>query len=266
MRKEENEIDLLELMAKIYKLLKRNKYIILVFVIIGLIVGIYKSIGSEAYYKTNMLAKSPLSNTEIIEQLQSLSELQQNNNNEPLSEELNITLEETKKIKFIEVGKTEEESHLIQIKLEVFNNNLIPKIKEGIIQYLETNPYIKRELKRRQEHYQEYLEKINEALEILREKENTKNLPQAAKEILVSGESESYSDQIIKLMNKKGSIEQTLLRNQPLIIVKDFHKPENPQKDIKFQIILYTIIGFILGIIVVFFITLLRKLENYKKQ
>ncbi len=264
MRKEENEIDLLELLAKIYFLFKRNKYIILAFIIIGVIVGIYKSTGSEAYYKTNMVAKSPLSEDEIIEQLQSLSELQQKNNPKLLSEELNLNLNEARKIKFLKVEKTEEKSNLIQIKLEVFTNNLIPKIKEGIIQYLNTNPYVKRELEDRQEHYEEYLEKITEALEILREKENKKDLPQEAKAILVS--EESYSGQIIRLMNKKGNIEENLRNNQPLIIIKDFNIPETPQKDIKFQIALYTIIGFILGIIVVFSITLLKKLENYKKE
>jgi hypothetical protein len=265
MRKEANEIDLLELMAKIYNLLRRNIYIILAFVILGLIAGIYKSTSSDPYYETRMIAKSPLSNTEVLNQLQALTELKKNKSYVLLSQELNITEEQAKKIKTLIAEKPEEEdSHLMQIKLEIFDNNLIPKIKQGIIHYLETNQYIKRELKNRQEHYEEYLDKITEALQILREQENKKNLPQAAKEILVSDE--SYSGQIIQLMNKKGNIESKLIRNQPLIIIKDFYEPQNPQKDISIQIAIYLGIGLILGIIVVFGITLIRKLETYRKN
>jgi hypothetical protein len=261
MRKEENEIDLLELMAKIYRLLKRNKYIILAFFLLGLVAGIYKSTSSEAYYETKMIAKSPLSNTEVLNQLQALNELQKNQSYTLLSKELNITEGQAKKIKSLIAENTEEDSHLMQVKLEVYDNNLIPKIKEGIIHYLETNSYIKRELKNRMDHYQEYLERISEALEILREKEDKKNITQASKEILVSDE--TYSGQIIQLMNKKGNIESNLIQNQPLIVIKDFYKPQNPQKDISIQLALYIGVGLILGIIVVFSITLIRKLERY---
>jgi hypothetical protein len=95
----------------------------------------------------------------------------------------------------------------------------------------------------------------------LREKEDKKNITQASKEILVSDE--TYSGQIIQLMNKKGNIESNLIQNQPLIVIKDFYKPQNPQKDISIQLALYIGVGLILGIIVVFSITLIRKLERY---
>lgn len=264
MKNESNEIDLLELLAKIYFLFKRNKYIILTFVLLGIIVGLYKSFQSDPYFQTKMLIKTSLENEMVQGQLQTLSELKENGNNNILAQELGITKEEAEEIKTFSVEEVEESS-LLRINLEVFDNELITKIKEGIINYSETNEYIQQELKNKQDHYTQYLKEISDALELLRKEEKRQISAQSSMEIILSGD--SYANQITKLMDKKENIETKKNQIQkPLIIVKDFYKPDKPKVATSLKIILHAVVGLFLGIIAVFGVFLIKKLEKYQKQ
>jgi hypothetical protein len=67
-------------------------------------------------------------------------------------------------------------------------------------------------------------------------------------------------------MDKKGDIEINLLKNKPFIVIKDFYIPQKPKRDTSKRMVLFTFLGLILGIIVVFVIALIKKLENYQKS
>ena len=266
MKKESNEIDLLELLAKIYFLFKRNKYIILAFAVIGIITGIYKASKTESYYQTEMIVKTALEPEVVYNQLQILSDFRSSNNIALLAEELNITKGNAQQIKSIKIEEIEEieESSLIKIVLEAHSTNIIPKIKRGIVNYTKSNKYLNEQLQTKQKHYKQYLNEISEALEILRKKENKKNGSENPNEIII-GE-EGYAGQIIQLMDKKEKVETNLSQNKPLNIIKNFHIPENKRRDTTINIALYFAIGLFLGILVVIGLFLIRKFESFNKN
>lgn len=263
MKNESNEIDLLELLAKVYFLFKRNKYIILAFAILGVIVSIYKSSKSEPYYQTEMTAKTPLESEVVKNQLEVLTNHQKNQNINLLAQELDIKKEDAKQIKSITVEEVEETS-LMRISLKVLDTNLIHRIQEGIINFSETNKFLREQLKSKHRHYEQYLNKISEALELLRKQENKKITPQSQEKISI--EEGNYARQIIQLMDKKEQVEENLIENKPLIIVNGFHIPEKAQTDTTTQFILYTVIGLFLGIVFVVVKFLIVKIEHYKKN
>ena len=275
MKKASNEIDLLELLAKIYFLFKRNKYIILTFAVIGLTLGILKSSKTEAYYQTEMITKTSVEPDAVYNRLQTLSDFRSNNNVALLAEELNIAKEDATQIKRIEVEKVEEreekeekeerENFLLRITLEVHNNKIIPKISKGLINYTQSNDFLNQQLKNKQKHFELYLNKISEALKIIQRKEKQKINSEKYSESILLGE-ESYASQIIQLMDKKEKIEKSLSQNKPLNIIKDFHIPENKQRDTTIKIPLYFAIGLFAGIVIVICLSLIKKFESLRKN
>mgnify|MGYP006282409731 CR=1 FL=1 len=258
-----NEIDLLELLAKIYFVFKRNKFIIIGFTALGLIYGIYSSTKGEPYYSTEMISRLNLSNDLIINKLKTLEKLNKNRNYLVLSEQLNLPNDQIRKIKSIAIEEIEETS-LINVKLKIHDKELINDVKNGILNFLENNDYIQKELKLEQEHNEQFLERITEALEVLKEKENQKINHKMSEGVFLSDE--SYSDQLIKLMDKRESVEKRLMLNEPLTILNDFYVPDQTQRDTTTKILLFAGIGLFLGLLVVVVLFLIRKLEHYSKK
>jgi len=268
MKKASNEIDLIELLAKIYFLFKRNKYIILTFAVIGIILGILKSSKTEAYFQTEMIVKTSIEPDAVYNQLQTLSDFRNSNNLALLAEELNIAKEEATQIKRIEIEKIEKnkekENFLLKIILEVHNTKIIPKIRKGLINFTQSNEFLSQQLKNKQKHFEQYLHEISEALEIIQRKEKQKINSDKFNESII-GE-ESYASQIIQLMDKKETIEKNLSQNKPLNIIKDFHNPENKKRDTTIKITLYFAIGLLAGIVVVVCLSLIKKFESLRKN
>jgi len=272
MTKQSNEIDIIDLIGRFYFTLKRNKYILLIFLFLGLSTGIYFSTKTKPYYETEMVAKSPLESKVIINQLSTLNDLINEKNYSFLAKELKVKEHQAKQIKALSINQVEEKTNkkeidkttFLRIHLEIYDNDLISKVKKGIFDFSRTNSYIQKELESREKHYKEYLKRVNEALTILRKKEAKKTEDQSSNHILLSDE--SYSSQIIQLMDKKEQIEKKMIENKSLVVIKDFYKQENAREDVSLRIVFYTLVGILLGIIVVFFMALIKKLERQQSR
>ena len=271
MKKASNEIDLLELLAKIYFLFKRNKYIILIFAVIGIIIGILKSSKTEVYFQTEMIVKTAIEPNAVYNQLQTLSDFSSSNNSALLAEELNIAKEDARQIKHIEIEKIEEieeieenENFLLKITLEVHNTKIIPRIRKGLINFTQSNDFLNQQLKNKQKHFEQYLNEISEALKIIQSKEQQKINSDKFNESIIGDE--SYASQIIQLMDKKEKIEKKLSQNKPLNIIKDFHIPENKKRDTTTKVALYFAIGIFAGIVIVICLALIKKFESLRKN
>ena len=275
MTQQSKEIDFIDLIGRFYFTLKRNKYILLIFLVLGVSAGIYFSTKTKPYYETEMVVKSPLESKVITNQLNTLSDLKNKKNYGFLAKELNLKEHQAKQIKALSINHIEEKKNkeeiekpykttFIRIHLEIYDNDLISKVKKGIFDFSRANSFIQNALESREEHYKEYLERINEALTILREKEAKKTAHQSSKHILLSDE--SYSSQIIQLMDKKEQIKTKMIENKALVVIKDFYKQEKSKEEVSLRIIFYTLVGIILGIIVVFFIELIKKLERQQTK
>ena len=157
------EINIRQIFSEFVHFNKRNKNLIFVFILLGVISVILFQNLKPAYYETKAICMSGISEYERLEQLEELSQrtavdlinyLQINVSNKDygqLSELLEISKEMAEKIKSIEAEQLYQQDmnekyyalNKFEISLSVFDNTIIDDVQKGLINYFNTNDFIK---------------------------------------------------------------------------------------------------------------------------
>jgi len=250
----------------------RNGKLILLFVFIGVTLVVLFQKLKPAYYDTQAICMSGISEYERLEQLEELSQrtavdlvnyLQINISNKDyneLSALLNVTKDIASKIKFIEAEQLYQQDmnekfyalNKFEIKLSVFDNTTIDDIQEGLIFYFNNNNFIK-------EYHKMYLSS-NERLkdDILNEMnvlsrmriEGAKNNLDLSSVNIISGKDDkTISNQLISLAQLKEEITTNQLLLKPLFFVQDFAKTNKTERDLLLWIFVGGILSFLIGLL-----------------
>ena len=240
----------------------RNKSLIIVFILFGIVSVVLFQNLKPSYYETKAICMSGISEYERLEQLEELSQrtavdlinhLQINVANKDfnqLSALLNIRKEFTEKIKNIEAEQLYQQDmnekyyalNKFEVRLTVFDNKVIDDIQKGMVYYFNNNKFIK-------DYHNMYmasnLNLINEIeaemdnLSTMR-KEGAKNSLDLSSVNIISGKDDkTLSNQIISLAQLKEKTKTNNLLLQPLSFVQDFAKTNKTERDL----LLWTILG-----------------------
>ena len=157
------EINIRQIFSEFVHFNKRNKSLIFVFILAGIVSVILFQNLKPAYYETKAICMSGISEYERLEQLEELSQrtavdlinyLQINIANKDygqLSELLSIDKDMTEKIKHIEAEQLYQQDmnekyyalNKFEISLSVFDNTIIDDVQKGLINYFNNNSFIK---------------------------------------------------------------------------------------------------------------------------
>ena len=240
----------------------RNKSLIIVFILFGIVSVILFQNLKPSYYETKAICMSGISEYERLEQLEELSQrtavdlinhLQINVANKDfnqLSELLNIKKDFTEKIKNIEAEQLYQQDmnekyyalNKFEVRLTVFDNTIIDDIQKGMVYYFNNNTFIK-------DYHRMYMSSnLNLINEIDAEMDNlstmriegAKNSLDLSSVNIISGKDDkTLSNQIISLAQLKEKTKTNNLLLQPLSFVQDFAKTNKTERDL----LLWSILG-----------------------
>jgi hypothetical protein len=269
------EINIRQIFSEFVHFNKRNKNLIFVFVLIGIVSVILFQNLKPAYYETKAICMSGISEYERLEQLEELSQrtavdlinyLQINVSNKDhgqLSELLGISKEMTEKIKSIEAEQLYQQDmnekyyalNKFEISLSVFDNTIIDDVQKGLINYFNSNDFIKQYHKMYIDANNRLINEIDKEIDLLAEMRiiGSKNGLDLSSINIISGKEEkSISNQIISLAQLKEDINTNISLLKPLFFVQDFAKTNKTERDILLWSILGGFISYLFSLIIAF--------------
>ncbi|MEQ8423616.1 MAG: Wzz/FepE/Etk N-terminal domain-containing protein [Cyclobacteriaceae bacterium] len=176
-RSNNDEIDLVELLVKIVLLIKRNLVQIIVFFVVGTGLGYgYASLAPKVYESKMMLSSDILTESYSEKIFESLQNLIKEKNYTELEAKIGISKEEAESLSKLEIESAlkdkpqkEDEKRFFLITAELTDQNLLSKLQNGLIQFLQQNDYVKVRVEQRKKYYQEIIEKTDIELKSLEE-------------------------------------------------------------------------------------------------
>ena len=269
------EINIRQIFSEFVHFNKRHKNLIFVFILLGIISVILFQNLKPAYYETKAICMSGISEYERLEQLEELSQrtavdlinyLQINISNKDygqLSELLGISKEMTEKIKSIEAEQLYQQDmnekyyalNKFEISLSVFDNTIIDDVQKGLINYFNTNDFIKQYHKMYIDGNNRLIDEIDKEIDLLSEMRliGSKNGLDLSSVNIISGKEEkTISNQIISLAQLKEDINTNISLLKPLFFVQDFAKTNKTERDILLWSILGAFVSYLFSLIIAF--------------
>ena len=269
------EINIRQIFSEFVHFNKRNKSLIFVFILIGIVSVILFQNLKPAYYETKAICMSGISEYERLEQLEELSQrtavdlinyLQINIANKDygqLSELLSIDKDMTEKIKHIEAEQLYQQDmnekyyalNKFEISLSVFDNTIIDDVQKGLINYFNNNSFIKQYHKMYIDGNNRLINEIDKEINVLSEMriQGAKNSLDLSSVNIISGkEDKTISNQIISLVQLKEDAITNISLLKPLFFVQDFAKTNKTERDIMLWSLLGGFISYLFSLIISF--------------
>ena len=270
---EEDEIDLYELWLTLKKRWKVVFFSTLLFVIASIIYLIM----AKPVYESKVVFKLPykiigeskiinlISSKESIEYTKYLENLLKEKKYETLAKLLSISTAEAKNISSIDVSSDRRDKSLLFVSIDVYSPEILTKISNGLLNYLNHNKYLLKKLKIEKELLKSQIKNISSKLGEL---ENLRNilLNEIKKgEVKDLGFNPTEIDtSIINLKNRLKELKSTLENLKGFEISVPPFEPDKPAKPKKGLILAVSIVsGLFLGIFLAFFV---EWVENVKKR
>lgn len=280
----DKELSLEKLFSDIILFFIRNKYLITSITIAGILSVILFQKLKPAFFKTNAIATSGIAAYERFEDddilnqrtaINMINNLQldvRKEDYDALSKKLNISLEESSGIKYIEAEQIfredkDEKKHntpKFQIDLLVRDNTLIPIVQDGLISYFNNNDYIKTYQRIYNETNNDIINSINEEIKELRSLRNTQNstIDFSTHTILSSRDEMDIQNQIVDLKHKKSIIITNNEMLKPITFVEDFSLTTIEEREVIVWGSAIGFLSFILSIIISIILELKQKAIN----
>ena len=269
------EINIKQIFSEFVHFNKRNKSLIFVFILIGIVSVILFQNLKPAYYETKAICMSGISEYERLEQLEELSQrtavdlinyLQINIANKDygqLSKLLAIDKDMTEKIKHIEAEQLYQQDmnekyyalNKFEISLSVFDNTIIDDVQKGLINYFNNNNFIKEYHKMYLDGNNRLINEIDKEINVLSEMriQGAKNSLDLSSVNIISGkEDKTISNQIISLVQLKEDATTNISLLKPLFFVQDFAKTNKTERDIMLWSLLGGFISYFFSLIISF--------------
>jgi hypothetical protein len=228
-----------------------------------------------------------MNNTTIINSLNILNDLFKNKSYEGITNTLGLSIDQAKKIKsinayfgidlnkdnvidFVDYNNTYNPKDTSQnrildifyLQIKVFDESVFPDLREGIKNYVNTNPYILHNNEVRKEQIKQLIKEYSyetkklDSLQKVQYFEIPKIQKSGNSQILVLNEKESklYHNEIINLINRKLELEKELEINpEPITIIQDFTQLSNANNNMlsymKYWVPIFSLLGFCLSLI-----------------
>lgn len=281
----------------IIKFFYKNAVIIGSFTLIGFIVGVGVYFNSKKEYSSEMIASSnSLPNDEMINYINILNELCKTKKYVGLGNYLDMDSSAASKIKSIQAlwaydlnsdglpdyvdyeGKHDlKYKDTIQtrlwdrfyVKAVVTDEHVFNKLNSGILNYINSNEYIKQNNEIRKKHQEEMIRDIDaeiiklDSLQKFEYFNQNKVLPQiGANQLVLFTEKETklYHGEIFALIEKKQTIETNLLvRKDPIVVIQNFTPLAKIENRLLKYLLKYGGVGLALG-------ALIMLIKQYRKK
>ena len=168
-----DEIDLGELLLKLFKIVNRNKLILIIFTALGMAGGLTRYYLKVPVYESSMMLRSDILTEAYSETLtDNLKRLIEERNDALLSEKLSITAEEASHLVDIKVESVEEantpvgavKNIIFLISVEITDNGILENLQAGIVNFLENNEFVKKRIDLRRKRFEALVSQVNKEI------------------------------------------------------------------------------------------------------
>jgi len=238
------EIDLIEIIVKIFNFFKKYLILFVIAIILGIVVGFFKSRKSSTTYKSSMLITSGIK-SDVYKQLSIEGEFENNNlipdligylnlqiqnaDYQNLANKLNLDVAEVSKIISISVDEKEFNEKLkasfsqnFLVTAEVVDNEIFKKLADAIKYYISNNLYVKNIGELQKKSAAELLDKLNVEIYKIDSIRNSIN-NQKNSNFIIYNLTENNSISAIQLYKSKMRILNNLELSEPVYIIEDFY-------------------------------------------
>lgn len=242
-----DEIDLLELLARIVISIKSNFKLILGAFLVGSLLGLaYYQFVPKSYESRMLISSEILTESYSKTIAEDLNKLIRERNIESLSSKLNITPKEALALGKLEVknaiekadGRKEEEKNYLTISCQTSDNSIWPSLQNGLISFLENNDYVKIRVEQKKKYFTQVIEKIDKELVDLNDlKSRIANgqVTQSSKDNLILFDPTTVNTKILDLNKEKINLQNQLEIVNSIQVVEGFtvfEKPISPKLSI----------------------------------
>lgn len=280
----DDEIDLLELLAKIVHIIRKRILLLPIFLIVGVALGVSGYFVFKPTFQTKMIASSPIiSYPTFAGIISTLNDFAEEGNYEELSNRLNLSLEDVKKIKGFEseniIGKTIDEINSVQnrdlekkeieqfiIAAKIADTNIVAKLQVGMINYILNNSYVKNTMEIEIQSLQNQIDKIITERKYVDEmKEEMTNLFKKGDIKDIYANPSTFYQQSVDLYQRQSKLEKELELVKKIQILEPFVIYKKPTSfNISKSVIAGFIGGLFLWIIFLVFLELNKAIKKVK--
>ena len=147
--KDSNEIDLLHLLIKILKAIRSNLWLIIIFFVIGCLLGFVYSKTARKVYESEMIISSTIltdAYSKVI--FENVNKYLGENSYGMLSKQFSIPEEVLRnvgslRIKNLSQTNENKERDRFMITADVFDTNILPQLQQGVVNFLHDNEFAK---------------------------------------------------------------------------------------------------------------------------
>lgn len=269
----EEEIDFTSLLRNIFLFLKRRFKILVIFFVLGLILGVAMYYFLPRTYKSRLIADSgTLPNADVINIIESWQNLVLKGDFQRLALTLNMDYAQASKIRGIEAFNTlkdnqplqsnEEKQNSFIIEIVVSDPNILTDFQGHLISALENNEFIKKRVAIKKENFLALKQKI------LGEITDLEGVKSSVQQLLKNGSSTAstfLSDpaninlQIVSLYERVLTIDASIRLLDDIQVIEPFtvsSKPDNP------KVVVCLGIGMALGIFAFFIYTFIQFIKQ----
>lgn len=272
--KENDEIDLTELLVRVKNVLFRNKITIISLTILGLLLGLLYYNLRPAVYQSEVVVRATILNESLLEVVnENLTQLLKENNYRALANKLNLPLEVAGYINKIEIEPTDEaadkklEFAFYVINVESFSNDHWNELEKGMLYYLSNNAFVKKRIDLKEKQYKGFISKLDaEINQIDSLKKGLYSSDNLGKDnVIMMNPGEVYTA-LLELVKERQKLEEELEFNHAVEVVEDFdayQRPVSPRP--VFSVAVGGLIGLALGLFIAFGRELNRYLNQYER-
>lgn len=171
-----DEIDVLGLLAKCVVSIRNNFKVLLLAFLLGTLAGTVFYMTFPKRYSSRLIIQSDILTEAFASSLfDDLDNLLQESNSQEASKKLGLTKDEASKIFSIEIESIKKErkeksgelANAFTVKVQVFDNSILPKLQQGIISFLSNSEYVKIREEQRRSYYEGMIAKVDKELRSL---------------------------------------------------------------------------------------------------
>jgi hypothetical protein len=290
MEKNKNEIDLIELLIKTYLIIRKYIIILIIPIVIGIVYTIIKSVSKTPIFSSYMIIKAQTEDdfmytitlkefqnkfdknpVEIIEKIiKEASDYRSNGNLEILSKRMNLPEEKVKQLVSLSTSykyeKGEAYSNLITIHARTTDPKLYMELSSGITNYINNNEYIKNKYVSDSILLSNTISKLDDKiheLDSVQKQLLKKGIYQS--NITIAGEFSLFAESI-QLTALKEKLNSKINVLNKAVVIESFYIPSKADKNSNKDFYINGIISIFIGILIILFIVLNKKANQYQKQ
>jgi hypothetical protein len=256
----EEEIDIQELVVRAIRYLKKNFYFIAVSTVIGILLSYFAFVGLPKIYESKMIVASDML-TEAYgkEMTEGLKSLIRENNVKILASRLNLSPIEAGNIKSIDIEALEptrpnKKDTIFIVTADILDKEIIPKLQNGIVQFLRNNEFAKVLVRQRKEMYQALIDKMSleiNSLDSLKKRLVQGSTIYSKNSNMILVDPSNISEKIIELTKEQIECKNNLELAESIQLIEGFtvfEKPAEPKLSI--LMIIGTLGGFFISILI----------------